>query len=164
MQYQPLTDKKVKQLFMRFGAIWLQKWTSAFPTSAALTIAKAEWSEGLSGISDKSILRGITTVRQTLEWPPSIAEFRRLCLGLPDKQTVRFRVLQGGGDPLTNMIREMIGDWELRSKPIDWISNQAEKFYPIALQEMSDVVIKEQSPAIMSENEHLARDNFEAKK
>lgn len=44
-----------------------------------LAIAKMEWRKALSGIPNHSIERAINESSKVFEWPPSIAEFIKLC-------------------------------------------------------------------------------------
>lgn len=39
-------------------------------------LAKQEWAKGLDDLTNEEIARGLDKCRRTLEWPPSIAEFR----------------------------------------------------------------------------------------
>lgn len=39
-----------------------------------------EWAKGIEGLTDEQLVTGIEKVRSDCTWPPSIAEFRKLCL------------------------------------------------------------------------------------
>ena len=138
----------VGQLFLRFSAIWGNKWNSQFTDAAIVPIIESEWANGLAGISTESIRRGINASRDSLEWPPSIAEFKRICLGIPDKQSVIAMVVKGGGDALSDKIVGMIGSYEVRTRPFDWVLRQAENNFNIALAEITENEIKTQFKAI----------------
>lgn len=77
----------VKALFKRFESIYLQKWTDQFAGQTENEIAKAlrgaqeEWALGLAGLTGEQLGVGLAYCREALAWPPSIAEFRRACLG-----------------------------------------------------------------------------------
>lgn len=76
---------------MKFNAIWGHKWNSNFQDEESFLIALSEWKEGLSGVLPESMTRAIEHCRSTLEWPPSIAEFRKLCLranGFPSVEEI----------------------------------------------------------------------------
>ncbi len=42
-------------------------------------LLESEWSEGLTGLNREQLERGLKRAREHCEWPPSIAEFRKLC-------------------------------------------------------------------------------------
>lgn len=73
-------EKLISILFMKFNAIWGHKWTSGLQDNESFLIALSEWKEGLRGIKSESMKLAISHCRNMLEWPPSIAEFRKLCL------------------------------------------------------------------------------------
>lgn len=39
----------------------------------------ADWQHGLAGVTDEQILQGLESLPKT--WPPTVDEFRELCLG-----------------------------------------------------------------------------------
>ncbi len=62
---------------MRFQAIWGEKWTKNL-TKEIAPIALAEWSDGLRGFNQEELNYALEMAKNTLEWPPSIAEFRAM--------------------------------------------------------------------------------------
>ena len=38
-----------------------------------------EWAIGINGLTDKELADGVEKVRKECTWPPTIAEFRKLC-------------------------------------------------------------------------------------
>ena len=139
--YPQLDSKRVGQLFIRFGAIWGNKWKAQFSDAATIEIIESEWAQGLAGLSDDAIMNGIATSRESLEWPPSIAEFKRLCLGLPEKSVTINRVLKGGGDVLSDSLIAMIGSWEVNTRSAEWVERQASSLYEYALKDIGDKVM-----------------------
>lgn len=59
----------------------MNRWTRQFQTERDVDLAKEEWGLGLAGVSAKEIKRGLAACRTELDWPPSIAAFRRACKG-----------------------------------------------------------------------------------
>lgn len=67
----------VSALFKRFQARYLHKWTSAI--EGIESIAVAEWSQKLNGLSGDQIKTGLDNWSN--DWPPCADEFRDACLG-----------------------------------------------------------------------------------
>ena len=81
LQLPQMPRKWVAALFKRFQARWLAKWTSSI--EGIEEIAVREWAEGLATLTPEHIRRGLAeTVGD--EWPPSMGEFRKACLGHKD--------------------------------------------------------------------------------
>ena len=70
-------------LFQRFQGIWADKWLKCM-TPDVIEGAKTDWQQALTGIDPSRIRGAIEEARNTLEWPPSIAEFLKLC----NKETI----------------------------------------------------------------------------
>ena len=79
-----LSANWVDALFAKLQAIFLSRWTGQFKTEAQVDMAKQEWAQGLSGLSGDQVGRALSYCREHLDWPPSIAEFRRAALGSID--------------------------------------------------------------------------------
>lgn len=101
---QPLDDLLVSRLFARLAAKYGQKWSSLYPTTPALQIAKSEWAKELSCVSDSLIGYGLDKcLEKHPSWPPTIGEFKALCrinpsdLGLPDEGLAWSEVCREGG-------------------------------------------------------------------
>ncbi len=69
----------ITTLFLRFQGIWLDKWARCIPSAEILECAKRDWRIALAGFTGQEIRRGIDYARDNLDWPPSIAEFKKLC-------------------------------------------------------------------------------------
>jgi len=89
-------------------AVWGTKFTANFGTKEILQLATEEWLESLSDLSDEQIELAYKLARVTLKFPPTIAEFRELALGLvaapqafylaDTRQNVNFRKLLQSSD------------------------------------------------------------------
>lgn len=67
---------------MRFQVIYPYKWAQQFNGDNDLRmLAKNEWKKGLHGLSGKQITDALDYCAQNLDWPPSIAEFRKIASG-----------------------------------------------------------------------------------
>lgn len=68
--------------------IFGHRWTSSYGDDAA-TGAGETWARGLGGLSSAQIGEGLERVLVSAEdWPPTLPEFRRLCLGIPSLAAV----------------------------------------------------------------------------
>lgn len=73
----------MRRIWLRMAEIYGHRWTSAYGDDAdggaALT-----WAKGLSGIPVEQIAAGIESALVSADgWPPTLPEFRALCLGIP---------------------------------------------------------------------------------
>lgn len=80
-----LSDKVVGHIWARMLSIYGHKWAShlgvADDGTGALTDAAKTWQKGLSGITVEQIKHGFDVlIFKSHEWPPSLPEFRKLCL------------------------------------------------------------------------------------
>lgn len=76
---EPISQKWVDALFARFARIWPQSWAKTLRVANRDGMAD-EWAQGLAGLTGNEIAHGIGKARAECQWPPSIAEFRALCL------------------------------------------------------------------------------------
>lgn len=80
-----LDDKLVSLLWRRMLAIYGHKWHShlgvAVDSDGKLSDSARTWKLGLSGVTIEQVKRGFELlIFKNHEWPPSLPEFRRLCL------------------------------------------------------------------------------------
>ena len=78
-----MTNKNINKgeiIFLNFVAIYGPKYKSAFATQELMELTESHWSDALKNIDLDIIKKTILRCRDTLEWPPSIAEFRKLCI------------------------------------------------------------------------------------
>lgn len=75
----PRNRERIAQIFMRLASIYGPAWSSHYAGETGM-LAMAEWGEELSSLGDNQIQRGITRCRRRTGYPPSLPEFRELCL------------------------------------------------------------------------------------
>lgn len=75
----------IVRLFARLQARYGHKWVSQFPTEALTELAIGEWATGLAGLTPQHVKHGLDTWAG--DWPPSLPEFRRACLGVEAPET-----------------------------------------------------------------------------
>lgn len=100
---------------MRFTSIWGKKWADNFIEDGLIAVAYQDWAEGLRGLNAEDIKFGISYCRDNLEWPPSIAEFRKSCLKnrkIPSsKQLVDDIIRRNFKSNLHEIVFKKIGSW-----------------------------------------------------
>lgn len=80
------------------AAIYGHRWVTAFgetPENGAgrLTIAGDTWKRGLAGLAERQIGAGLQAcVASNEPWPPTLPEFRAMCLGVPALAAVRMEL------------------------------------------------------------------------
>lgn len=80
------------------AAIYGHKWVTAFgesPENGAgrLTIAGDTWKRGLAGLAERQVASGLQAcVASNEPWPPTLPEFRAMCLGVPALAAVRMEL------------------------------------------------------------------------
>lgn len=126
---------------MRFSAIYGHKFTSMFPTDEAMQVAKAEWADGLAGLSNFQLGQGLNRARMISDWNPNIPEFIRLATNLPNMgQAVQRVCKQNIKDPVTRNLCAKIGTWKLNRETSDNIVKMAKSLYVEAYEEAIDEV------------------------
>ena len=105
----PTTEGRVDRLFARFAAIYGPRWISAMSDERIERLAVTEWAPLVAALSDAQIRAAIDAAKASCEWPPSIGEFARLALELPDPAVAASRAARGEKDDLSRTIRRRAG-------------------------------------------------------
>jgi hypothetical protein len=114
-----------KALHMRFMSIFGEKFSKLFASDAFIQIWWEEWSQGMAGINPKHIKVALDYCRMNLEWPPSIAEFRKICeqaAGVLPWETAFDLAVRSGDltDPNVRATYDRIGSWAMtHDKEVD---------------------------------------------
>ena len=83
------SQSSMDQLWRHMAQIYGHKWTSAYTANPA-GAAAATWSKGLSGLSGRQLADGLAACIATADpWPPTLPQFRMMCLGIPPFDAVR---------------------------------------------------------------------------
>lgn len=69
-------------------AIWGEKWSKNLQEidTPAYQLALQEWSTATQDLTDEHFKEGLESAKMTLDYPPSIAQFRTLAMGLLDSE------------------------------------------------------------------------------
>ena len=131
-----LTEKHIGELWKRMAAIYGHRWVSSFGESDL----DKTWFIGLQDLEPRLLAVGLETCIKNRQdaWPPSLPEFRRLCLGLPDEDVACLAALRGAKDPISECIRKKIGSWDLSHGSEKDLLRMARAHYDAACQEATN--------------------------
>lgn len=113
-----------KKLYLRFSVIWGIKLTNQYPTVELIDMWAQDWYEGLVGVDISTMKSSIEYCRNNLEWPPSIAEFRKICeksLNIPTpRECLDLAVRRDFTHPIVKTIFDKISTYDMKNgKEVD---------------------------------------------
>src|SRR2546427_11615711 len=110
-----LSMELTKLLYARFCSIYADKFVKSYSTPEFIQVWWEEWSEGMAGIDPNHIKEGLSYCRLNLEWPPSIAEFRRICekaSGIPSAdESLKLAIRREFNHPVIKLAFDKVGSW-----------------------------------------------------
>jgi hypothetical protein len=137
MEKLPLELTKI--LYMRFASTYGEKFVKNHPTDQFVQLWWEEWSEGMAGIDPAHIKDALSYCRLNLEWPPSIAEFRRICeqaSGVPFfAQAMQSAIRREFNHPVIALAYEKVGSWAMRNDKEAELKSKFQAAYTEALNE-----------------------------
>jgi len=146
------TPQVVKDIWLAMSSIYGHCWNSNHglkPNALDLEL----WSEGLEGLDESQIKTGIKACFKRLdEWPPSLPQFRKLCLDIPSLMHVKQDMRQKQRSPFTTFVMGFLDHWQYRQAD----QNQAEKLlrqaYELAVHQRMNGALLPEPPAALLEN------------
>lgn len=108
-----LPDAVIRSLWQRMTNIYGHRWGSAYGADAS-TGAGATWAQGLCGLSAEQIGAGIErSIVSADPWPPTLSQFRALCLGIPSLAEVRVDMKRADSQraPFTVLVWSELDSW-----------------------------------------------------
>jgi len=104
-----LTDLHIAELWVRMARIYGHRWTTHFGASDDGT-----WLAGLQHLTADQLATGMRAVIARGDaWPPSLPEFRLICLGLPRRDRAVADALAGEDTLLARRMRAEVGQWDM---------------------------------------------------
>lgn len=101
-------------LYLRFCTIYGHKFSKGH-TDDLIKLWCSDWKKGIYGIDELTLKKSIDYCLMNLEWPPSIAEFRRICEEvsgiLSVQQIIKLCIARDLTHPLVLSIFESVGSW-----------------------------------------------------
>jgi len=101
--------------------IYGHRWASAYSDNPAGSAGQT-WAKGLAGISPGQLAAGIVAcIARATDWPPSLPEFRRMCLGIPSVATVCTELGRQDGQfsAFARLVWQHIDAYRYRHAPAD---------------------------------------------
>lgn len=129
----PLAPTAARTLWVRMAEIYGHRWTSAYGDNpnegAALT-----WAKGLAGISAKQVGDGLRAcVSSSDPWPPTLPEFRGMCLSIPTLAAVKVEQSQDGlRSPFARLVWSYLDGYAMRRASSDQCDRMIREAYGLA--------------------------------
>jgi hypothetical protein len=96
--------------------IYGHRWTSAYGDSTEADGAAGTWAKGLAGVTPAQLADGLKACLASSDpWPPTLPEFRAMCLGVPSLVSIRAEI-NGNGDrtPFAILVWQRIDSYQFR--------------------------------------------------
>lgn len=91
-------------IFGKMQLVWGAKWTSHLTADSSQSVK--EWYAATNDLSDDKIIKAFQEARKLCEFPPSIATFRKLALGILPAEVAFLRAIEGDGE-----FKRYLGPW-----------------------------------------------------
>lgn len=125
----------IRRFWQRMSEIYGHRWVSSYGDNAGGAAART-WASGLAGLAGEQIARGISGCMTSAEpWPPTLPEFRRLCLEIPTRAEVMLDLRRSNAEraPFTRLVWSMIPHYEFRRDNTDAASRKVNDAYHLAV-------------------------------
>jgi len=132
--------------------IYGHRWTSAYGDNpnegAALT-----WAKGLGGILPRQLADGLRNCLASADpWPPTLPEFRAMCLNVPTLAQVRLELRGGERSPFTRAVWANLDGYRWRQSSADAADRMLRDAYDLTREQvMRGQPLPEPSEAIEQE-------------
>ena len=133
MSEQTLPATAARTLWVRMAEIYGHRWTSSYGDNpnegAALT-----WAKGLGGMRPQQLADGLRNCIASADpWPPTLPEFRAMCLDIPSLTFVRQEIRDAGDrSPFTRLVWEKVDSYTYRRSSIEQTDRMIRDAYELA--------------------------------
>ena len=137
---QIITEQHIERLWQRFAQLYGRKWIVDHSDHDVDNI----WLKALQNLTPEMIARGLQgCIEHNKTWPPTLMEFRDLCLGLPSKSLVIQLTIENkpSNDPFVIKMRSVIGSWNLSHCTYAELERQADSAYHQVTQQVTNAQI-----------------------
>lgn len=139
------------ELWAAMLATYGHRWASAYGQDPN-GVAAATWAAGLAGLTAGQVAAGLRACLTFGDgWPPTLPEFRALCMGIPALSTVRAEMLRPDAErsPFTRFARALIDGHRYRQADAREADRMLREAYELAREErMRGVALPEAPIAI----------------
>lgn len=125
------------ELWAAMLATYGHRWASAYGQDPN-GVAAATWATGLAGLSAGQIAAGLRACLTFGDgWPPTLPEFRALCMGIPALSTVRAEMLRPDAErsPFTRFAKALIDGHRYRQADAREADRMLREAYELAREE-----------------------------
>lgn len=126
-----LPTDAIDALWIGMADVYGHRWTSAFGADPS-TGAGSTWSIGLAGLTAQQVGQGVQACIASSEpWPPTLPEFRAMCLGIPSFAAVR---LENGDtrSPFTVLVWQHLDGYAYRQASLERADRMLREAYELA--------------------------------
>ncbi len=111
--------------------IYGHRWTSAYGDDSGPDGAAGTWAKGLAGVTMKQVADGLKAcVVSSDPWPPTLPEFRAMCLGVPSFPSVR--VDSEKASPFTQLVWQNLDGYLYRQASSERADKMLRDAYELA--------------------------------
>lgn len=126
----PLTTDALDSLWIAMADVYGHRWTSSYGADP-VTGSGTTWAKGLRGITGRQLGAGIQACITSAEpWPPTLPEFRALCLGVPPFAAVRLDSAKVS--PFTRLVWQHMDGHRFRQSSADQSDRLLREAYELA--------------------------------
>jgi len=142
----------VKDIWLAMSTIYGHRWISGYGAQPN-TLAVQLWGEGLEGLDETQIKTGIQACfKLTDEWPPSLPQFRKLCLDIPPLMQVKQDMRQSHRPPFTQFVMGFLDHWNYRQADQYHAEKLLRQAYDLAVHHRMNGALLPEPPAALLEN------------
>jgi len=167
-----LSSELVRTLYARFCSIYGEKFVKEYHDKPFIQIWWEEWEDGLKGINVEDIKTALDYCRLNLEWPPSIAEFRKICersSGVPSVAESFEKAIRGEmNHPIIKLTYDKVGSWAMKNDKEDILKKKFDNAYVESLNqfranpESEWILLGQQGskPSLIETNKNLTQEEI----
>lgn len=117
--------------------IYGHRWTSAYGDDPEGAAAHT-WAKGLAGIKPEQLAAGLTSCLASADpWPPTLPEFRALCLGIPTVAQVLLELRPGAArSGFTVLVWSLVDPYRYANLPSDRADRLVREAYDLAREQV----------------------------
>jgi len=121
------------ELFAHFTAIWGYKWASCMNDKNVNKLALRHWQQVLDELMPDQIENACAKSRSILDWPPSIAQFKKLALDIKSAEQEFY--LAKDNDP-ESQFRNLLDNWSWKTFAPEKLKREFYAKYDIETQKL----------------------------
>jgi hypothetical protein len=114
-----LSVAHAKVLYLRFCAIYGDKFAKSYHDDDFKSLWAAEWSSGLADINTDFIKDALDYCKKNMAWPPTISEFISICdklSGIPStNELIKLMINMQFNHPIVKLVYDKIGSFALKN-------------------------------------------------